>query len=286
MRIALASARELPRPDADLPRLATAAADRGWVCETLAWDDPGAWSREHDLVLVRSTWDYLGKLQAFRAWISEAACSGRMVNAPQVMLWNLHKNYLLELSHEGVPIVATTAVRPGEQPDWGALFEVHGALVLKPAESAGSFATIRVADGDAGAAHSHRAEHAGRAFLVQPFLPSVLDRGETNLVFIGGRFSHAVRKGARWAGEPEQSRGLVEPTGDELDVAEAVLAATRRLGHGTPAYARVDLAIGRCGRPLLMELELVEPQLFLDRAPGSAERLLDAALASIGGTGR
>ncbi len=286
MRIALASARELPRPDADLPCLAAAAAARGWVCETLAWDDPGAWCREHDLVLVRSTWDYLSKLKAFRAWIAGAAGAARMVNAPQVMLWNLHKNYLLDLSREGVPIVATTAVRSGEQPDWGALFGVHGELVLKPAESAGSFATIRVADGDEGSARSHRAEHAERAFLVQPFLPSVLDRGETNLIFIGGRFSHAVRKGARWAGEPEQSRGLVEPTGDEVEVAEAVLAATRRLGHGTPAYARIDLAIGRCGRPLLMELELVEPQLFLDRAPGSADQLLDAALAAIGRTGR
>ncbi len=281
MRIALVTARELPRPDGDLPALTVAASNRGWACQAHVWDDAAvAWS-EFDAVLVRSTWDYLGKIDAFRRWIDSTGARTLLVNPPRTLHWNLHKRYLLDLAAHGVPIVPTTLLSPGESHDWHETFARHGELVLKPAESAGSFGTIRVAAGDRARAASHRAEHANRELLVQPFLPSVIDRGETNLVMIAGSFSHAVRKGARWSGEPEQSRGLVEPTAEELDVAQRVLDATNRLGHGVPAYARVDLAIGRCGQPLLMELELVEPSLFLDRAPSAADRLLDAVASRV-----
>jgi glutathione synthase/RimK-type ligase-like ATP-grasp enzyme len=276
MRIALATARELPRPDGDLPVLAAAAAVRGWTCVAHAWDEADAAWSEHDVVLVRSTWDYVAKRPRFRRWIEATSHATVVVNAPGTLQWNLHKGYLLELEAHGVPIVPTALLAPGVAPDWDGVFSRHGELVLKPAESAGSFGTVRVRMGDHALALAHRAEHADRDLLVQPFLPSVIDRGETNLVMIHGAFSHAVRKGARWAGQPEQSRGLVEPTAEELDVAHHVLKVTHQLGHGVPAYARVDLAIGRCGRPLLMELELVEPSLFLDRAPSAADRLLDA----------
>jgi glutathione synthase/RimK-type ligase-like ATP-grasp enzyme len=232
-----------------------------------------------DAVLVRSTWDYLGKLAAFRRWISEVGSTAVLLNPPVTLHWNLHKGYLLELQAHGVPVVPSMLLGPGEHPDWHQAFARHGELVLKPAVSAGSFGTIRVATGDHARANAHRAEHVHRDMLLQPFLPSVVERGETNLVMIDGAFSHAVRKGARWSGDAEQSRGLVEPTSEELDVARRVLDVTKGLGHGIPVYARVDLALGRCGRPMLMELELVEPSLFLDRAPWGAERLLDAVAA-------
>jgi len=281
MHIALVTARELPRPDGDMPVLAAAATRRGWSCPAHIWDDAAvAWS-EFDAVLVRSTWDYLGKIDAFRRWIGSTGARTVLVNPPQTLHWNLHKRYLLDLEAHGVPIVPTTLLGPGESHDWHEAFARHGELVLKPAESAGSFGTIRVGADDHDRAQSHRSEHADRDLLVQPFLPSVVDRGETNLVMIDGAFSHAVRKGARWSGQPEQSRGLVEPTAEELDIAHRVLDATNRLGHGVPAYARVDLAIGRCGQPLLMELELIEPSLFLDRAPSAADRLLDAVASRV-----
>ena len=279
MRIALVTARELPRPDGDLAVLAQAAAGRGWLCTTRPWDDPSEEWAGFDAVLVRSTWDYLGKLAEFRRWISDVGSTALLLNPPGTLHWNLHKGYLLELQALGVPVVPSVLLGPGERPDWHQAFERHGELVLKPAVSAGSFGTIRVATGDHARANAHRAEHVHRDMLLQPFLPSVVERGETNLVMIDGAFSHAVRKGARWSGDAEQSRGLVEPTAEELDVARRVLDVTKGLGHGIPAYARVDLALGRCGRPMLMELELVEPSLFLDRAPWGAERLLDAVAA-------
>jgi glutathione synthase/RimK-type ligase-like ATP-grasp enzyme len=252
------------------------------MAETVVWDDAHVEWGAFDLVLVRSTWDYVPKLRTFRSWIDHTGGMTRLVNPAATLQWNLHKGYLLELGLCGVPIVPTVLLGAHERADWETLAAGHDELVLKPAESAGSFATIRIAAADHAGAAAHRAAHHARDFLVQPFLPSVVDRGETNLVFLGGAFSHAVRKGARWSGDAEQSRGLVEPEPDELAVAVQVLDAVRGLGHGTPAYARIDLAIGPCGRPLLMELELVEPSLFLDRSVGSADRLLDALVVDGG----
>jgi hypothetical protein len=115
--------------------------------------------------------------------------------------------------------------------------------------------------------------------LVQPLLASVVAHGESNLVHFGGRFSHAIHKGARWAGQAEQSRGLAEPATDELALAERVLHAAQAHSHGPLAYARVDMARGADGQPLLMELEIVEPSLYLDRAPDRATALVDAVFA-------
>ena len=128
----------------------------------------------------------------------------------------------------------------------------------------------------------HDAATLGRVQpLVQPLLQSVVAHGEANLVHFGGAFSHAIHKGARWDGDAEQSRGLVEPAADERALAQRVLAHVDGLGFGPLAYARVDVA--RCdatGGPLLMELEIVEPSLFLDRAPDRAAMLVDAVLGA------
>lgn len=235
------------------------------------WDDPSVEWRAYDIVVVRSTWDYVEKLEAFRRWIDAVSGLTRLVNDARVLRWNLHKRYLLELAAHGVDIVPTTLVAAGDDADWDALFERYGELVLKPAVSAGSFATIRVARGDRTAAEEHLRRHRARDFLVQPLLRSVLDQGEINLVSFGGTPSHAVRKGARWSGQSEQSRGLAAPSDAELALASRALGAAREIVSCDLSYARVDMAADSGGRPLLMELELLEPALFLDRRPNAAE---------------
>lgn len=278
MRIALVTCATLPRPDTDLPILTEAFRSSGVVAETVVWDDPSVeWDR-FDAAIVRSTWDYVGKLDAFARWIDVTARATRLVNDARILRWNLHKRYLLELEALGVDIIPTTLIPAGAPADWNGLFTRHGDLVLKPAVSAGSFATVRIAAGDNGAAERHRRTHAAIDFLAQPLLRSVVEHGESNLVCFGGRPSHAIHKGARWSGDAEQSRGLVEPTGAELVLADRALAAASALGFGTPAYARVDCAAGPQGRPLLMELELLEPSLFLDRAPSAPAALVAAVL--------
>lgn len=271
----------MPRPDADLPILVAAFDRRGVRAEVVAWEDERvAWSA-FDAVLVRSTWNYVGRYRAFHAWIDRVAAATRLLNPRAALLWNLHKRYLAELAADGIAVVPTEVVLHGVEPDWEALFARFGDLVVKPAVSAGSFATIRVRRGDTALARAHRAAHLERDLLVQPLLASVLAGGETNLVHFGGRFAHAIHKGARWDGDAEQSRGLVEPAADERALAQRVLAHVDALGFGPLAYARVDVA--RCdatGGPLLMELEIVEPSLFLDRAPDRAAMLVDAVLGA------
>ncbi|MBI1303167.1 MAG: hypothetical protein GC172_05205 [Phycisphaera sp.] len=278
MRVALVTASTLPRPDPDLPLLAAEFRARGVEASVVVWDDPTARWEDFDLAIVRSTWDYLEKLARFEAWIDRAARATRLVNAASVLRWNIHKRYLLALADAGAPVVPTVLVEAGSDPDWDALFARFGELVLKPAVSAGSFGTVRVPTGDAGAARAHLARHRGRDFLVQPLLRSVVEVGESNLVCFGGRFSHAVRKGARWEGDAEQSRERIDPAADELAAAVAVFEALGSLGLGRPHYARIDLARGPEGAPLLMEAELLEPALFLDRAPAAAAGLVDAVL--------
>jgi glutathione synthase/RimK-type ligase-like ATP-grasp enzyme len=279
VRVALATCAVLPRADADLPLLIDAFGRRGVTAEAAVWDDPAIAWRDFDAVIVRSTWDYVEKFEAFARWIDATARATRLLNDAPILRWNLHKRYLLELAARGVDIVPTTLLEAGNEADWAGLFARHGDLVLKPAVSAGSFATIRVHAGDAETARRHRQAHIGRDFLVQPLLRSVVEHGETNLVCFDGRPSHAIHKGARWSGESEQSRGLVEPSAGELALAERAHAAVRALGLGVPIYARVDCAAGPDGLPLLMELELLEPSLFLDRSPRSAALLANGVIA-------
>ena len=282
MRVALATCAVLPRADADLPLLIDAFGRRGVTAEAAVWDDPAIAWRDFDAVIVRSTWDYVEKFEAFARWIDATARVTRLLNDAPILRWNLHKRYLLELAARGVDIVPTTLLEAGNEADWADLFARHGDLVLKPAVSAGSFATIRVHAGDAETARGHRQAHIGRDFLVQPLLRSVVEHGETNLVCFDGRPSHAIHKGARWSGESEQSRGLVEPSARELALAERAHAAVQARGLSVPAYARVDCALGADGRPLLMELELLEPSLFLDRSPTSAILLADCVARRLG----
>jgi len=289
VRVALATCANLPRPDADLPILAEEFRRHGVAAETAVWNDPAIAWHGFDAVVVRSTWDYVGNLGAFERWIDDVDRVTTLVNSAPTLRWNLHKRYLLELAALGVDIIPTTLVPCGASVDWRAVFGRHERhegrdggfnrepnrdLVLKPAVSAGSFATVRVAAGDADAAERHRRAHPGCDFLVQPLLRSVVDHGETNLVCFGGRPSHAVHKGARWSGDAEQSRGVVAPTEAELALAAKAFAALESIGLGTPEYARVDCAAAADGRPLLMELELLEPSLFLDRLPPAAASLV------------
>ncbi len=282
MHIALVTARELPRPDHDLPILVDAFAARGVSAHIIPWEDTSVEWNTFDAAIVRSTWNYLDHLDAFRKWIKATARSTRLINPLEVLEWNLHKSYLLELANAGVPVVATTLVRAGERVEWHAHFARLGDVVVKPAVSAGSFATIRVRAGDAVSAQAHIDAYPTRDFLVQPFLASVTTRGESNMVHFNGRFSHAVRKLARWSGDGEQARGLVDVTDIERDAAARVLACVRAnplIGMGRElAYARVDLALDDQGVPLLMELELVEPSLFLEQCPERAALLVDAVL--------
>ncbi|MET0604551.1 MAG: hypothetical protein ABW167_21375 [Baekduia sp.] len=276
-RVALATCAAFPDGDADDAGLPAAIdADVTFA----VWDDPAVDWAAFDLVIVRSTWDYQGRRDAFLTWAR--GIGDRLVNPPDVLAWNTDKRYLHELAAAGLPVVPTTLVAPGAP-----FTAPAGEYVVKPTVSAGSRDTARFTDGeDARATALVAAIHAsGRTAMVQPYVASVDARGETALLFFDGAFSHAIYKGPllRPGAEPTSEVFAAEtieprtPTDAELAVAKQIIeGAARRLGTGPPLYARIDLVEDVGGAPLLLELELTEPSLFFAGDPARLARFAAA----------
>lgn len=284
-RVALATAAALPKLDEDGPLLLTALAERGLEGEPAVWDDPTVDWAGFSLVVVRSTWDYARRRTEFLEWARMVDGITRLANPLAVLEWNTDKRYLRELASTGLPIVPTTWIEPGDPGD----LPTSGEYVVKPAVSAGARDTNRYRPGEdaAASAHIERLHRQGRTVMVQPYLSAVDTRGETALLHLGGRYSHAVRKGPMLTPGDAAVEGLyreedISPriaTGAERSVAEDVLAAV----PGSPdlLYARVDLVPGHDGEPVLIELELTEPSLFLGHAEAAAAQFADAIAARI-----
>jgi glutathione synthase/RimK-type ligase-like ATP-grasp enzyme len=269
LQLRVATCVAIPEPDQDEALLA-AALDRAGVRHALlGWDDPAVdWDAPIPTVL-RSTWNYSRHIDAFVAWVGRVAAVAPLVNPPDVVLGNVRKRYLLELAARGVPVVPTTLVT-GDAPD-AAL--PAGRFVVKPEVGAGSWLTRTFEPGEDAAARDHLAEvlRWGDA-LVQPYVASVDDYGERSLVWIDGELSHAIRKSPRFSGDRESTTGPLPIADDERAVAARALApVVDRI-----LYGRVDLARDDAGRPMVMELELVEPSLFFARGDGSVDRYVAA----------
>ena len=252
--------------DTDLPLLLAELPE----ATVVLWDDHTVDWAAFGAVVLRSTWDYHAHLGPFLDWARSVDAVTALWNPPHLIEWNIDKRYLLELEASGVPIVPTQFVgATDELPSCG------GDIVVKPAVGAGSIDVRRFGDDPAGA-HDHidalRARDA--VAMVQPYMPAIDEHGETGLVFVGGVFSHALRKepilastveweGAMFARE-RVAAGVPSPA--ERELGERVVAALP-----ATAYARVDLLPGVDG-PVLLELEVVEPSLFLHLDPAAPAR--------------
>ncbi len=278
MRIALATCRRLPEPDHDEEPLLRELRALGADAELLAWDARGARLRSFDLCVIRSTWNYIHHLDAFLGWTSEAARQTRVRNPASVLRWNSDKRYLVELARRGVPAVPTILHPRGSPRRLAAALAGRGwnEVVIKPRVGAASFMTRRFPLSKLSDAESFLRDAAiTRDMMIQPYVPSVDTVGERSLVWIDGRFTHAVRKSPRLAGDRECVRPA-DIADDERRFAQRVLASVR-----TPIlYARVDAARDRAGRPMLMELELIEPSLFLQYEPRALRRFARACFAA------
>ena len=273
--IALATAIAATGLDEDMPPLLAALTAAGMDAQVVAWDDPTvSWSR-FDLVLLRSTWNYTDHRDAFLAWCESVAARTRLLNAPDLVRWNTDKRYLGELAAAGVPVIDSHFLAPGDDP---ASMPALAEFVVKPTVGAGSRGARRFADSERSRAIDHAGMllDAGCHVLVQPYLAQVDQAGETALLFFDGQYSHAIRKGPLLHRGEDATRALFaaehitarQPSDAEKTIAQGILAA---LPFAAPLYARVDLLPSPEG-PKLLELELAEPSLFFDHAPGSAER--------------
>ncbi|MGV9778452.1 ATP-grasp domain-containing protein [Streptosporangium sp. NPDC003464] len=260
----------------DEKELALAAwAEAGIAGRVVRWDDPEADWAAFDAVVVRSAWDYVDRRAEFLDWARRVESVTRLLNPAAVLERNTDKTYLRDLK---APAIPTYWVGPGEEAD----FPVLDEYVVKPTVSAGARDTIRTGDRGEAGAHAARLAAEGRTAMIQPYLDMVETEGETSLLYFGGRFSHAIRRNpmlARNATGPGRGNGhgeLRAPGADQLALAEQVLAEFPDV-----LYARVDLVRLPDGSPVLIELELTEPYLFLRYAPEAAANLARALSAAL-----
>jgi glutathione synthase/RimK-type ligase-like ATP-grasp enzyme len=278
-RIAIATCTEYADLKVDDGLLREALEKRGCEAREVIWDEPGIDWRHFDLCLVRSTWDYHERHAEYLAWAGRVETEGRLLNPAEVLIWNSDKHYLRELGERGLRTVPTVWVGRDSPLDLEQILAGAGweEAVVKPVVDLGARNLRRVRAGEGSAALESVLQHHDA--MVQPFLPSVEERGETSLVYIGGELSHTVRKRPAagdfrvqsiWGGTVSSA----EPTLAERDLAEAALAEFKE----APLYARVDLVEGLTLDPCLIELELIEPNLYLNQHPAAADALADAVL--------
>jgi glutathione synthase/RimK-type ligase-like ATP-grasp enzyme len=295
-RVALITYSGVPAITTDDRLLRDALVARGAEVDAKPWDAKADWSSYHRIIL-RSCWNFHHRPAEFRGWVEEVKLrhDGSLMNGPALVNWSVDKHYLQDLESRGIAVVPTiwvSAVEGCAIPDLDALIAEQGwvgGAVVKPAISATAHETWRVALND-GSAHQARFEMlvAGRpsGVMVQPYLPEIED-GEWSLVFLGGDFSHAVRK-VPAAGEfrvQHDFGGSIERREPEPALIEDAGAVLRAAADATDTkvadilYARVD-GVVRSGQLLLMELELIEPVLFFTQAPGAAARMAELIVTS------
>jgi glutathione synthase/RimK-type ligase-like ATP-grasp enzyme len=284
--VALVTCREALGIDYDMPLLLEAVRATGIVVDEVCWDDESIDWSTYNHIVIRSTWDYHRRYDEFMQWVRAVGAVSTISNSVDVITWNTDKHYLAEVAEMGLPVVPTVFIEPGHD-DW--LDQVRelltkGDVVVKPAISAGSNDTERHSNIDTAQKHVSDLLSAQRSVMLQPYMADVDVESETGLVFIDSKFSHAFAKGPLLAQAKNMSGGLYaeeeigvrQPTAEQLLIGErAVKWLTSRFGK--LLYARVDLLPTAQG-PVIIEIELAEPSLYLLLHPQAATQLAEAII--------
>jgi len=261
-------------------------ARRGWQVDTIPWNRPGVDWKRYELVAIRSTWDYQDHAEAFLATLAAIETSGsRLFNSAKIVRWNMRKTYLRDLDGHGVPIVPTLwRDRLGAR-ELLELFDATGSdeAVIKPIVSGNAQGAYRLDRKNAKArATEIEAYFANRPLMIQPFEPNIVDEGEYSLIYFNGSLSHSILKVPK-DGDfrvQEEHGGDIRAIAADAALVAAGDAAMRAIGQRL-LYGRVDLV--RSGNEFrVMELELIEPALYLRMDPGAPDRFADA-VASVAG---
>lgn len=253
-----------------------ALRERGLSAERVDWASGFDWAGAR-VALIRTTWDYHLRFPEFTAWLDRAEGLTAPCNPAPTVRWNWDKRYLLDLDRAGVRVAPTRVFARGAKVDLAALMASEGwdEAVFKPVVSGAARETYRVRREDV-ARFQAALERclAAESMLVQRFVEGVVEAGEVSVIVLGGEPTHAVRKVPK-PGDfrvQDDHGGTVHPHAAAPDELEFAARAVARCGHEL-AYARVDMARDRAGRLHLMELELIEPELFFRFCPGAAGKL-------------
>jgi glutathione synthase/RimK-type ligase-like ATP-grasp enzyme len=285
--IALVTYEPLPALTDDDRLFASALEVRGTHVVPVVWSDERVEWGSFDAVVVRSCWDYFLRAGEFFAWLARLERERAVVfNDVRTLRWNADKTYLRDLERLGVPVVPTHWMASGAVESLRDIRRRTGwsELVVKPSISGSAHETWRASPGDEHADDARLgAMTASGGVLVQPLVDVIADEGEWSIVFIGGEYSHAVLKRPRSGDFRVQIEhgGSVERTDPSSELVAQARAALLAAPTTPTLYARVDGCVVD-DELLLMELELIEPVLFLGTSAGAADRLADAVLARLG----
>ncbi len=246
----------------------------------LDWSAPDVDWSTFRCIVFRTTWDYFDRIAEFSAWLHLAQTQTRLCNAPETIWWNLDKHYLADLETRDVPVVPFRLLEPDAPQSLHGLLEAVGweEAVLKPCVSGGARHTYRIQRDTADAIQERvRPLLAAESFLLQPFIRDVVRTGEDTVMVVNGRVTHAVRKIPK-AGDfrvQDDHGGTVhplDPTQEHVELAQRAMAAC----EPAPSYGRVDMVRDDNGKLVVMELELIEPELWLREYPPAAEEFARA----------
>ena len=262
--------------------LRSALESKGLTVNRTFWDNPDYNWQSTDFAIFRTTWDYFDRYDEFNNWLSKTSALTSFINPLELVKWNADKHYLKELSEKGIEIPATIFMEIGDSRSLKELVFESGweELILKPAISGAARDTFRFKRSETENFEAiYRNLIHSKSMLLQEFQQSILEKGEASLMLFDGKFSHSILKTAKDGDFRVQDDfgGTVHPyqaTLEEITYAEDMLSKLDIL----PVYARVDVIWGNDSQPLLSELELIEPELWLRKDEKAAIDFADAIL--------
>ena len=267
-------------------RLLKEALERlGLKVDRTYWDNPNYdWSQTR-AVVFRTIWDYFERFEEFWSWLQSIEHQTQLINSMSLIEWNINKAYLFDLEKKGIPVVPSVLVKKGQSQN---LIEIARSmnwadLVVKPTIAGGGYLTYKYDYADLA---THQAQFdalvAERDMLVQGYISSITEKGEASLMVFGGEFTHSILKRAKTGDFRVQDDfgGTVhayQETRDEVTLAQKVMAQCADM----PVYGRVDIVWDDQGQPMVSELEIIEPELWVRQAPWSAEVFARAITAEL-----
>jgi glutathione synthase/RimK-type ligase-like ATP-grasp enzyme len=294
-RIALVAATDAMDLDTDGPLLFPALDAAGLRYDVVAWDDPKVKWNSYEAVVLRATWDYFRRVDEFTEVLELVSERSTLLNPLEVVLWNIDKRYLTELAEVGIPVVPSAYVSHLTPPTelGSALGQVVGwnscEVVVKPTVSAGSNDTFRLdaTDGSTVSKAVQAIVDSDRVAMLQPYLAAVDEYGERGCVYLEGEFDHAFGKAALLSPGAQDVDGLlVKENIRAVELSEAERRVSDQanswltLTFGPLLYSRIDLLPSENG-PVVVEVELIEPSLFFEADPPSADRFASILAARL-----